>query len=599
MIVAVGIPAFFLIAAMVLDFGNWYAHKRLVQNQVDAAAFAAGVAYGFNFPACTDSPSATANIVAAATEYGSPPNNGSGSATVNEDPCRPQPVGDYASPAGTMWTQVTVKDTVASLFGGFGIVPTISASARVAVMGLESATGLRPFAAANALYTTRGFGECAWATLHLQTGERTVPLEPDRNDPMHFASPPNSPGLQGLQIGTDDAGVSVTLGDCTHPSQRVTYDDVGFIRSYDSGGQTPHIHWIELTPSGACAANFVARDGGACRFGVRARVAVGTCDPNRPPQVTASFNGSTLPLTQSTPCAAEGVFESSETGQVDPGDGTSESDGNVRVRVDCSNDPQSGVPGTCDTAIQQIMAGDDVDEGPIADFRLSETNAASDDPDGFDESIDLFLRPLGAKTGPVVLRGVVFDKRNLSGTVDCSGSVNAGPAADIPTGCAAPFAKSADGTCSAGPPADCVGGVVGEQAGPADLTAAYGALWAPKGSCTSNHWLDYPTIPRGDPRLITVFVTRVGSAFVPSGSPGAPHPIIDLASFYVTGWQGAPSACANEAFPPATAATASAAVWGHFVKFVLQSSSGTPTNQPCTPPSTAEDLGACIATLVQ
>ena len=52
-ILAVGVPTFILLAALVLDFGNWYAHKRSLQNRVDAAAFAAGVAYGFKFPACT------------------------------------------------------------------------------------------------------------------------------------------------------------------------------------------------------------------------------------------------------------------------------------------------------------------------------------------------------------------------------------------------------------------------------------------------------------------------------------------------------------------------------------------------------------------
>ena len=39
---AVMIPVFLLIAALALDVGNWYTHKRQLQNRADAAAFAAG-----------------------------------------------------------------------------------------------------------------------------------------------------------------------------------------------------------------------------------------------------------------------------------------------------------------------------------------------------------------------------------------------------------------------------------------------------------------------------------------------------------------------------------------------------------------------------
>ena len=39
---AVMIPVFLLMAALVLDVGNWYTHKRQLQNRADAAAFAAG-----------------------------------------------------------------------------------------------------------------------------------------------------------------------------------------------------------------------------------------------------------------------------------------------------------------------------------------------------------------------------------------------------------------------------------------------------------------------------------------------------------------------------------------------------------------------------
>ena len=42
---AVMIPVFLLLTALVVDVGNWYTHKRQLQNRADAGAFAAGVEY--------------------------------------------------------------------------------------------------------------------------------------------------------------------------------------------------------------------------------------------------------------------------------------------------------------------------------------------------------------------------------------------------------------------------------------------------------------------------------------------------------------------------------------------------------------------------
>ena len=56
---AVMIPVFLLLTAMVLDVGQWYTHKRQLQNRADAAAFAAGTGYAQNWKACIQSGNAT------------------------------------------------------------------------------------------------------------------------------------------------------------------------------------------------------------------------------------------------------------------------------------------------------------------------------------------------------------------------------------------------------------------------------------------------------------------------------------------------------------------------------------------------------------
>jgi hypothetical protein len=56
---AVTIPVFLLMTALVVEAGNWFTHKRQLQNRADAAAFAAGVEYGKKWKACVQNGDAT------------------------------------------------------------------------------------------------------------------------------------------------------------------------------------------------------------------------------------------------------------------------------------------------------------------------------------------------------------------------------------------------------------------------------------------------------------------------------------------------------------------------------------------------------------
>ena len=49
---SVMIPVFLLLTAVVIDVGNWYTHKRQLQNRADAAALAAGIEYAKSWKAC-------------------------------------------------------------------------------------------------------------------------------------------------------------------------------------------------------------------------------------------------------------------------------------------------------------------------------------------------------------------------------------------------------------------------------------------------------------------------------------------------------------------------------------------------------------------
>ena len=65
-IAALMIPVFLLLAALVVDAGNWYAHKRSLQNRADAGALAAGLEYmkNNNLRNCITNPGGTGTTIA-------------------------------------------------------------------------------------------------------------------------------------------------------------------------------------------------------------------------------------------------------------------------------------------------------------------------------------------------------------------------------------------------------------------------------------------------------------------------------------------------------------------------------------------------------
>lgn len=94
--------------------------------------------------------------------------------------------------------------------------------------------------------------------------------------------------------------------------------------------------------------------------------------------------------------------------------------------------------------------------------------------------------------------------------------------------------------------------------------------------CAVDHWLVGDAIPQGDPRVMSTFVVFTGDYINANGN--TPVPIRDFAAFYVTGWKfnGQQVTCptgltptqANEP-PPASAAGANNAIWGHWITYTV------------------------------
>lgn len=299
-IAALSFPVLLLLAAMVIDVGNWYTHKRSLQNRADAGALAAGYQYLSALKSCaTDStdggPGSTA-LTTAAKQYAGAASGDYNAANVNDqdkisvginsdntdpfvdfsdraNPCEPHPDADAYSPEDSLWTDVKVREKdIGTLAGGFGLnLSSITAQARVAVNQAEGvARGGLPF-----VNETGDQVECVWARfVDAGTGTLTdakllggttnpVILNRDQNDPRHWTAP-----VGGIDFRSDhDIAVQYWLGskkagsckyDPTQPGELTAMSPnvpINHIRVYNDDhakqNEAPELHNVALS-SGSC-----------------------------------------------------------------------------------------------------------------------------------------------------------------------------------------------------------------------------------------------------------------------------------------------------------------------------------------------------------
>ena len=257
---AVMIPVFLLLTALVVDVGNWYTHKRQLQNRADAAAFAAGVEYAKNWKACVQTGDADAAASTArcdrrrrAPVRGRPrgvrlhrrqrcrrrsatprsrtrrTSTSSSTRTTRTTPTTPttrtaggsptagRPVLP-APPATTSrrpghWTDVRVKERdLPSLFGpvGLPLVAKWRARSRRDQAGDRAAHRFLPLAVPNNVITkvqVRYYNECKSPAELLWTYD-LVPLDPDYHGGVRR---PGGGTLWGLDNDPNSGGDTVTL----------------------------------------------------------------------------------------------------------------------------------------------------------------------------------------------------------------------------------------------------------------------------------------------------------------------------------------------------------------------------------------------------
>jgi Flp pilus assembly protein TadG len=274
---AVTLPIFLLICALVVDAGNWFTHKRQLQNRADAGALAAGVEYLSQLQSCQTNPSGAGDAIAdAAKRYAGDPDaagpkynqeitndddllvaiNRTTFADSDGNPCDDHAANpdDTISPNGGVWTDVKVRESnIGTLFRAFGInLPSISARARVEVnqiTGLSKDAGALPF-----VHETGDYVDCVWAEfvdaanpgtkVSLIGATNPVALTPDPTTPRRWTTTTDVGGIT-FPNGKDDLAVKYWMGVATGGNCDFSTDLKSEVTSGDSGSPVP-IDWINV-----------------------------------------------------------------------------------------------------------------------------------------------------------------------------------------------------------------------------------------------------------------------------------------------------------------------------------------------------------------
>jgi hypothetical protein len=152
-VVAVALPVFFLLMALVIDAGNWFTHERQLRNRADAAVQAAGLEFGRQWARCTrgtplEKATASAAIVLSAKRYAGLNFNNEITDVLPTDIVVNDGIEALCFPSLAPSTEVKVTEQgIDSLFSSVGIsLGQTSETARIQLLRTASDTGFVPLA---------------------------------------------------------------------------------------------------------------------------------------------------------------------------------------------------------------------------------------------------------------------------------------------------------------------------------------------------------------------------------------------------------------------------------------------------------------------
>jgi Putative Flp pilus-assembly TadE/G-like len=634
---ALWLPVLALFVVLVVDVANWFEHKRHLQMQADAGALAGGTA--FTFP-CSDGP-----IEAITRKYGGDP-GASGPYNLQVAPTLPANVhllvnsDKYWNEGGTNHSdggppcsakRIDVKLTEANLplfFGApglFDLVPAINARARVSIQNLDYlAGGSLPIAVpdidpsrAEVRFVDESDGTVLASRPLLNTGVANGLAIWD-NTAAPLAVPISSSRI-GVRVVFSSNATSMTCGDpLVECYDAGSPDGVLYVRGWSSAGSgaqpnPPIARDVGLVP-GTCADPYFTSSSTACTVGVSAVVDFGLLDPSLVrAEVRATIGGTTHPLAYDPATQRWRTTGNANFFTVNAGAGPlpvtldwEERVGTVNGQA-CSNGNNNPCKGSFGT-VQRVFSAVTARSGPVQLAQVWQNGLfwANSFEVGTTQNLVVkigitpSLKNAQSVNDPIVTLRVVGGSQNQS--LDCDPNYS-NLYQELAFGCRPSYRPNQGTTCPASAsalwataqPWDCVAVQTGSATNQVPRGLNLRVLGDEKPSvCTSpNNWSQFPNLPPGDPRVLSVFITPFGSF---GGSGNAVFPVVKLGSFYVTGWTaqggGFSNPCQGQGDDPVPNNDAGNIV-GHFIKYVFSNSGGGGSGQTCD----FNAFGGCIAVL--
>lgn len=604
-IVAIFMATAIGIATFVIDAGHWFEHKRHLQAQVDAGAFAGAAMFNGCVAAGASDRSnpgsaANAGIETEARKYAGDTvtnpsalnaqvdNKANVTVLLNSSKFPNQGGANYDDPNGPPCQSgyVDVKSTDANVpwFLGAHLVPAINAHARVATETVTTLAGSLPVAVqdvnpvdAAAIFIDESNGNAVLATTKLN--KNATPSTLNGRVVNEWDSPALSPPSVTLPAGDPNIGVVIALSgtaswsvggslaticgqdfvDCyAADSTGAVTGGLLFIHGYTTSGAgtatSPILRDVSASPvtcTDGSAPSFVLNSG--CTVNVRAKVdfgaATGTALKVAPSAWNSCPNSGGAPKgCAMTFNAGTGYWQTNVPLGLPSGSGPLPIDLNWGTGSANGTFSQAGRPFSASAA-----------SGPIVYAQVSEAAAPVQSLTYGAHTLNVTVGLSGSlgvassASDPTVILRFASGSGSNSGALDCDAGANL--QTEIQYGCQTAYSLNTGQACTAAnTPPYCVATQTGDATG--QLSSGMNARFA---GCPVNRWVTsgpgLPSVPDGDPRIIPLIITSFG-AFGKSGTTRVP--VLNFGAFYVTGWDqgtaGTPpcsetGAPANELFP--------------------------------------------------
>ena len=646
--VAVWIPLLILLTTFVVDVGNWFVHKRHLQVQADAGALAGGG----SFNSCLSNPGSTTNTAIEnmvrlyAGSYAGAYNEQIGGANKGTVTTRiNRKTYEVGGPGPDDTTElppcdakmIDVKMTEASLPWFFGfvsgddkcgvpivadkcVVPAINARARVNINQITTRAGSLPMAvpdprpkAAAALFVEEDAQTILPGGRVVLTAAGTTTLNGQVVTQWDNAAAPatvtagaRKNGVVIALSGNKNWSLSGSLSticaqplvNCYHPESAnppQNWFGLWFLEGYSTSGTgsaaNPILRDVHLSPP---SCNFSL---GSCTASVKAKIDFGVAgNPSASPTSAVVKTSPGEYGCPSSGAAPKGCALAYNATGPDAGYWTSPSltfpadSGPLAVTLNWKTSSSSAQTfGT----VQRAYTASSTGSGPIKYVSVSQDTLQYGANPGVVVTIGVAgsLKNATKVSDPTVILRLASTAGSRNQTLDCDAGVNLHD--EIVNGCKTQYTINADQACpNTSVPLNCVPVETGDKTGP--LRDGMNDRFVVGGVCTPNNWTAadpnaLPEFTPGDPRIVPLILTAFAS-FTDSGSGSVP--VIDFATFYVTGWDSALPACDGVNEPSPNGTSQKGDVWGHFIKYVDQINSGGGT-QTCD----YNAIGGCVVVL--